>query len=80
MSSTIPSGATLPVSGAGVPGRGASMVAAAFVSRQAGARSLLLVMVTMLARSRAHGRAARRVAEGTLSITRHNRYRGVHGD
>ena len=53
MSSTIPSGATLPVPGAGVPGRGASMVDAAFVSSLAGARSLLLVMVTMLARSRA---------------------------
>ncbi len=61
MSSTIPSDATLPVPGAGVPGRGASMVDAAFVSSLAGARSLLLVMVTMLARSRAHGRMARRV-------------------
>ena len=63
ISSTIPSGATLPVSGVGAVGRSANMMAAALISSQADAQSLLLlVMVTMLARTGDHGRVAGRGA------------------
>ena len=49
------------VSGVGAVGRSANMMAAALISSQADAQSLLLlVMVTMLARTGDHGRVAGR--------------------
>jgi len=56
-----PPGATVLVSGVAAVGRSANMMAAALISSQADAQSLLLlVMVTMLARTGDHGRVAGR--------------------